>query len=176
MIVWAFDPGATTGYALFRIADDGTGLATVQSAHSMRDPVDHAMVECDLATEFAIPPPFREVRLLCVEAVKRVTPRERLPAAMASAMATGLVRSERIAGELVGIAKARGIEWAECEASEWRAALVGKRTATDAEVKRAIDARLAEPMRTNAHVRDAIGVGLYCVRRRWLAMRGGGAA
>lgn len=72
-----------------------------------------------------------------------------------------LLATARVAGELVGVAKANGRHVIELSPETWRRALTGKTTASDATIKRAVGFHVTEmPKRSNSHTRDAIGVAI----------------
>ncbi len=77
-----------------------------------------------------------------------------------------LLAAARQAGELVGALRADGHTVVECSAVEWRKALCGRGTATDARVKQMVRTRVSNwPARSNAHERDAAGVAMFCELR-----------
>lgn len=143
MIVIGFDPGATTGWAAIRIVGqrgiylDGGTVRGPEGLEGLELPWAHFVV---------------------YEHVSKIYRRDDF----GTGMATALGEASYLAGMIRGIMRGRGIPSAPCSAAEWRKALVGKARASDAEIKATLMPRIAAaPARTNAHVRDAIGVALY---------------
>ena len=96
--------------------------------------------------------------VVCVERVEAVHGAAR----MGSGYATGLCLSNWIGGLLAGFAGADGLRVVTCTAAEWRSALVGSRSPSDAEVKQAVRLRIPNwPAKSNAHQRDAAGCALW---------------
>lgn len=80
---------------------------------------------------------------------------------MGSSYAEGLAWSNWVGGELAGLARALGAQVVTIAAGSWRAGLAGSRTASDAQIARAIRLRVPSwPMKSNEHQRDAAGVAL----------------
>lgn len=77
-----------------------------------------------------------------------------------------LIDAAFVGGTIKGLAMGHGLTVVEASAHQWRQAIVGKRTANDAEVKAALLRIMPGLPRCNAHVRDAIGLALYAGKRR----------
>jgi hypothetical protein len=80
--------------------------------------------------------------------------------AFSPARVPGLVASAAVAGQLLQLAHAAGVPCACITAAEWRRAIVGKPAPRDGEVADALAGLVELPKRTNAHVRDAVGLAL----------------
>lgn len=160
MNVLGIDPGATCGWALVDFAFPKTPRFVIGGAA--------VCVQLGLGDVFAFADARgtqafmarHEIDLVAIETVGRVFPR----AGFGTDMATAIANASKLGGRILGAAEARGIETAECEANEWRQKLGAGRGASDAEVKRALALRIELP-RCSAHVRDAVGVALYCYQR-----------
>ena len=85
------------------------------------------------------------------------------------AMTAHLVGAAERAGYVVGAARQAGLVVTMATALEWRRAVTGHASATSARIAVQLGFHVQLPPRSNEHVRDAIGVGLY-------GLRGGGAA
>jgi Holliday junction resolvasome RuvABC endonuclease subunit len=73
------------------------------------------------------------------------------------------------AGRMLGILGERGHRVYSLAPELWRSIVVGKATANDAQVKRAVAQRLALPRQTNQHARDAAGAALgLALAEGWL--------
>jgi len=145
-IVVGVDPGAVNGIAVLDMAGP---TPRILSLGSCRDP--RAVLEMAA---------WRPV-LVAVESVSAVFSRARFGAGMASA----LVNTARIEGQVLEHYRGLGIQVATCSAAEWRRALTGSGTARDARIKVVLGMRGLLPGRTNAHERDAIGVALFAWQR-----------
>ncbi len=79
--------------------------------------------------------------------------------AFAQARSSALVATSAVAGILEGLAKGRQL--VKLSAASWRRIVLGLRSPTDAQIKEVVG-RLVDglPTRTNAHVRDALGVAI----------------
>lgn len=150
MIVLAFDPGKTIGCALVDFSFTPRPLIRATSA------LTETEIAHTLATELHCAD--RENFIVAVEVNETYATRER------DFNPVHLVRAGRIAGEIIGHARALGARVVTFSAHEWRRAIVGSRTPTDAQIKATI-ARLVDiSKRSNNHERDAIGVALYAER------------
>ena len=147
MIVLGYDPGAATGWS---VVDCSKPAAPRLVSFGVADGAPEEL-------------PVGAIGLVAVETVVSVYSRERFGAGMA----TALVNAARIEGRIIEMAKRAGIAVVQCTAGDWRKALTGKRAPSDAEVKARLGLRLALP-RCSAHVRDAVGVAIYCAERRRL--------
>jgi Holliday junction resolvasome RuvABC endonuclease subunit len=77
------------------------------------------------------------------------------------ARGAALLATARVAGELVAVAQSCHRRVVEMSASKWRQGLTGKSNASDALIKKAVELYVdGLPKRSNAHVRDAIGVAI----------------
>lgn len=74
---------------------------------------------------------------------------------------SGLVSSSNVAGIIRGLAHAHKRATVEMSATAWRKIVCGRGSATDAVIKTTVN-RVVEamPKRSNAHVRDAVGLAL----------------
>lgn len=156
MIVLAFDPGKTIGFA----------AVSFYSSHP--DVIDSSS-ESDLVywrDELPkLPKRNQDATLVvAVETNETYATRER------NINPVPLINAARIGGEIAGFARGLGLRVVEASALEWRRAIVGKRNASDAEIKTALS-RLVDLPRTNAHVRDSIGLALYAYRKILLESR-----
>lgn len=151
--VLGVDPGSTIGVALIAVGTStATGLLVGAWRASNDEELDAARARLSKILH------EEEIDLVAVERVEHVHGSAR----MGSSYAEGLTRAAWIGGEIAGMARAAEIEVVTVEAGTWRAALAGARSATDAEVKRMVMARVPGwPTTSNAHERDAAGVALY---------------
>jgi hypothetical protein len=157
VIVLGFDPGATIGWA-----EVGTGPRFINGG-STRD-LSLALSRIRewsgffLSAKKDLPDPQF---MVAVESVSKVYPRERFT----SKMATALLLAERQAGEIVATARACGFDVLEVSAAQWRRSLLGAGRATDRVIAQRLPLIVNDmPKRTNAHVRDAVGVAAYADR------------
>jgi Holliday junction resolvasome RuvABC endonuclease subunit len=151
------DPGATMGMALIHL-DTQSRPAFILGA-ATREPLD------DVASWLETYKPD----LLAIESVTTVYSRSRFGASMAQA----LMASAKLTGRILQMAQGMGIATAEATAHEWRGAIIGKRNATDKQIKAALMQRVAlMPKRSSAHVRDAIGVAVFCGMREMQERKG----
>lgn len=103
---------------------------------------------------------------LAVESPAVVRPRA-ASGGVTPSMASGLLFTKGVAVALAGASHvSRWCDFRHCEAAAWRKRLAGKANASDTEVKAALlrivrVGQLASLPKTNAHVRDAIGVALW---------------
>lgn len=144
MIATGIDVGATIGIASF----DGKVMVAGGDTRSTEEVVAMLMGWAD-------GPP----RIVAIEGIEGVYGRSRFGASMA----TALVQAARQAGELVAVARHAGHLVLEVPAARWRKGLCGKGAASDAQIKAAL-APIIGSKRTNAHVRDALGLA----RHAWL--------
>lgn len=151
MIVLGFDPGAWTGYA---VVDLSTSMPQVIQAGKVRademggvDFIDKAMRGLEL-----------KVDLVAVEKVAFVYPR----AGFSTSMATAIASATRVEGRILEAALNRQIPTKVCAAAEWRRALTGSPSPSDALVKSTLSLRIQSEQRLNAHSRDAVGVAVFC--------------
>jgi Holliday junction resolvasome RuvABC endonuclease subunit len=88
------------------------------------------------------------------------------------ARGAALLETARVAGEIVGAARYCGHHVVEMAASSWRRALCGNGSAPDCTIARAV-AMLATglPVRTNVHLRDALGLAIVVFRHPAIAAR-----
>lgn len=154
LVVLGFDPGATTGWAYLEVS---LAAATWIAAGAERDPSELLHRVQTTAT----------LDLVALERVATVFPRDRF----GTAMARDLAHASWIGGEIAGAVRMLRRAVAECEATEWRKALVGATSPSDAKITRALRMHLRLPARSNAHERDAAGVALFCARRELLRQR-----
>lgn len=75
-----------------------------------------------------------------------------------------LAKTSGAAELLRGLAFGKGIPVLGITASEWRLAVIGKRSPSDAEVKRTVTSLVDGLPRTNEHVRDATGLAILAAR------------
>jgi Holliday junction resolvasome RuvABC endonuclease subunit len=155
--VLGVDPGACAGLALVNV--NQRGEAGFILGASTRIPLD----EVALWLEAYRPD------LLAIESVTTVYSRSRFGASMAQA----LMASAKLTGRILQMAQGMGIATAEATAHEWRGSLIGMRAATDAQIKSVLMRRVAlMPKRSSAHVRDAIGVAVFCGMRAAMERKG----
>lgn len=74
-----------------------------------------------------------------------------------------LLFAGRVAGELKGRAAERGYHVLEAPAPTWRKAVCGNGRASDAVIARVLGMRVRDMPRTNAHVRDGVGVAAWAI-------------
>lgn len=147
MRVLGIDPGKTVGLALL---DVGASQARFLDASAL----DAALLDGPLMFATFAPAPD----LVAIEKVEHVHGSDR----MGSSYAEGLARAAWVGGELAAAARAAGLRVITVEASAWRRAIVGSRTASDATIAKAIRLRVPTwPSKSNAHQRDAAGVALW---------------
>lgn len=93
-----------------------------------------------------------------IERVRKVIPRDRFCASMASAIGD----AQWIGGEVAATAWCRGHGVATVRAADWRRRIVGSGAAKDASIAPVILASIEDwPRQSNEHVRDAAGLVLY---------------
>lgn len=150
MIVLGVDPGASTGWAMLA-CERGSRPVWLQGG-TMRG---------DIETEFSLL--MRDLRadVLAVE-----TPAGGI---YGLARAEALLASAVLAGWLRGFAEGRDdgpADVCRLSATDWRRTVVGRPNATDQQIARTI-AMIVDglPRRTNAHVRDAVGVAIGAASR-----------
>lgn len=81
-----------------------------------------------------------------------------MDAAHAAGVAEGIVEARRRRGDNV-------LAWRSFPATEWRHRIVGKPSATDAEIANVIPRRVVDwPSRSNNHERDAAGAAVYAAQ------------
>lgn len=85
-----------------------------------------------------------------------------------------LLETAFAAGEFAGLASAAGRAVHVLTAEVWRLTVTGLRGPTDAQVKAALGRLLTLPARSNAHERDACGVGLGWALRSGVLVGGKG--
>ena len=104
------------------------------------------------------------VDLVAIERVRQLT--GRAPGGAGAAIGAAMSDAQWVGGELAGLARGFGFEVMTCAAGEWRAALTGKRNATDAEIATLVPLAVQGwPARSSSHARDAAGVALYAANR-----------
>lgn len=82
--------------------------------------------------------------------------------AYAHVRSAALLATQDRGARFVGTAQAHGYAVVEASAEQWRRQLTGRGAANDAAIKRALAPFVdGLPARTNAHVRDALGVALF---------------
>ena len=150
LLVIGIDPGATIGLAAVTGAGD-------YLASSSADDLDVAL---EFVRRWSQTIGADKV-LLAIESVKQVYPRERFT----SKMATALLLAERQVGEIVATARHIGLDVLEVTAAQWRRAVVGGKSPSDARIK-AVVSRVVKgmPTRSNAHERDALGCAVFGAR------------
>jgi len=150
-IVLGVDPGATTGFAHLAFYP--------RAAPVPLDVWDTAGDEEAIASFRLMLDGLDPVRtIIAIETVHAVHGSER----MGSGYATGLVRSNHLAGIFEGIATERSFRVVRVIAGHWRKALAGSSRADDAAVARMVRLRVPSwPAKSNEHQRDAAGVALF---------------
>lgn len=162
MLVISFDPGVVTGIAVTRL-DKGKSTLIECSSVSIID-------ADDWSNWFALKSSFGvlEHSVVAIESVQKVFPKEYNASGMKgipARMATNLVETARVEERIAAAAKKNGFYVVTCAEREWRTGLFG-RGASAAMVKLRLPLLCAGiPKRTNIHVRDAIGVGLFCAQK-----------
>ena len=156
--VLGVDPGATIGAAILRVSRGNCEWIDSWSGRSV------GYLRSWLAETGAH---GRRFDLVAIETAAVVYPR----AGFGTYMATALMDAAKIGGELRGQAIERGLSTQEATAAAARKALVGLAQPSDAQVKSALGRAVKLPKFTNAHVRDAAVVALYCGRRALLGIR-----
>jgi hypothetical protein len=156
VIVLAADVGATTGLALLELQD---GRPTWLDGMSTRGLfVDGPRL---IATPRECFADLGNVDCVVVEVPGNIQSGGKSTGAGLS-IGKHLIASAEQAGLLLGWAQAHRVPTLRATAHVWRKAVVGKGNATDAEVKVAVTRQVAGlPERTNAHVRDAVGLGVW---------------
>jgi Holliday junction resolvasome RuvABC endonuclease subunit len=146
VIVMGFDPGPTW-----------TGWATIEiSGNLLPQFIDGGKVK-------SLPDSFDE--LIHERGRIDLIAIERCGMAFRAAAANALIRTSEIAGLLHGLALWSSVTGVVLQTSfEVRKALIGKRNASDAEVKMALQNTVLGLPKTNAHVRDAIAVAVVAWR------------
>ncbi len=161
MIILAFDPGKETGHAFL---DFTSGRPLLRSYAVLAE----SDIEHTLATELHCAD--RADPVVAVEVNEVYATRER------NFNPVHLIRAGRIAGQIIGYARALDVRVVTFSAHEWRGAIVGDRTPSDADIKRVLSRLVELPKQSNNHERDAIGCGLYAHRlltssaKQWLAL------
>lgn len=159
MIVLGFDPGAWVGYAL---VDIGPRVPVLLRAGKLRYDRDRSEVSGQELLEQALGEP-RSVDLVAIEKVVQVYPRQ----GFSTPMATAIANATRIEGRLFEAARTKNLETSGATAKEWRYAITGLISPSDAAIKSVLSRRvtIAPGERMSAHARDALGVSLYCGMR-----------
>jgi Holliday junction resolvasome RuvABC endonuclease subunit len=151
VIVLAFDPGMTTGYAAVR--SPGDQLAVLGSDRTeTRD----------------------EILGLARDLIKRVEPEVVLVEAIdgynhgdtAGAKLMHLTRAADFAGSVIGLCAGLGVRCVGVSARTWRRTIVGQTSPTNAEIAVALSTILRRNGldKTNNHERDGLGLALYGAR------------
>jgi Holliday junction resolvasome RuvABC endonuclease subunit len=152
--VLAFDPGATTGWALIELdrplerarlcasgelrADQPRGAREAVESVLTEAAADVVAVECTIGESFG-----------------------------GRTNVSDLVACARLDGMLVGWAEAHGLQVVEVPAASWRHALLRKPAARDREIQRALVFKLSNPpgpRKSNAHTRDAMGLAVVAAQ------------
>jgi hypothetical protein len=160
--VVAFDPGPVwCGFAIAELSAAYRGMVRYGDGgrcQSTMEAVRHVL-------EAALPPPNSAARLIV--AVEQ-------PEGFIHQHARGpqILETARVGGEIGRQAELLGLEVARLPASRWRHALVAKNNASDALIKRACQMFvIGLPVRTNNHVRDALGLAIVALRNPSLATK-----
>jgi len=158
VIVLSFDPGASIGWCLLDVRGNGARYIDSGVERQIWIPSDRGFDFIVGAVDTAL----QRAELVAIEQIKRIYPRARF----AAHMATALAHAEHVAGEIKRHARDRGLPVAEIAAAQARKWVCGKATADDATVKLVVHGRLEGiPKTTNAHVRDAMVVALFAGRK-----------
>ena len=156
MIVLSFDPGVTTGWVL--LCSDGSRVFYRDggTVHGGWDAV-HALLQTQLRDiQFAVPGARAALAVETVVGSAWARP---------GAKSAALIAASELAGRILGVGRERGMSVVEASAREWRRAIVGKANASDVLIKAVVHKRVRGVPRTNEHVRDAIGMGLYAAMK-----------
>lgn len=137
MIACGIDTGATTGVAVLEI--EGARALWIDGFTTREHPLDTPLVQ------FA-----DELDLFAVEEIAGYAHGER-----ALAKTKHLIAASKLAGEMIGWARERGLRVVTAPASAWRKAIIGRRCPSDALIKRVLQTRIEDLPRCSAHVRDA---------------------
>jgi len=147
MIIHAFDPGTSK-----------TGWASVDVRGGGRLPITTTYLGGD-----HVPSRHGDIRgLLHVADVVAVEKLEGIAfPTKGGGVVASLIASSNVAGGIAWSAATLGIRVVEMSAREWRRLVCRNPSASDAQVKEAVE-RLVHglPKRTNCHVRDAVGLAL----------------
>jgi Holliday junction resolvasome RuvABC endonuclease subunit len=165
MLILGVDPGRTTGWALLEVgrAIDGARVVRAGLFRFDEDEQPEAWVPSRDAPELWAAAVESDV--LAVESPDRCHVRA-ASGGVTPSMVAGLLLAKGLACVLSAVYPARAMH---CPAETWRKVIVGRANASDAQIAAAL-ARLcragllAMPSRTNAHVRDAIGVALWAAK------------
>lgn len=159
MIVLGADTGATTAFALVEWQDGRpTWLDSMSTRAFFVD--GHRLI----ATPRDCFADARNLDAVCVEVSSGVQSQGKSVGA-GFGIARGLIAASEQAGMLLGWAQALGVPVLRVSAHDWRKAIIGKRNASDAEIKAALPRVVIDvPERSNSHVRDAIGVATWGLR------------
>jgi Holliday junction resolvasome RuvABC endonuclease subunit len=150
MICLAFDPGPKScGFAVANLTPEMRGRPTFLRGGKVDSAFDS--IRCLLDEN-------SNVDIVAVET----------PAGFIHEHARGaqLLETRGVAGRIDTIARMRSHNVVEMTAGEWRRQLTGKANASDAVIKRAVTMfAYGLPKRTNAHMRDALGLAIVVLRK-----------
>lgn len=146
MIVLALDPGRSIGHAVLDFESRRPRILLLEVTEDTNPAMSWMHLNASISPIIAI-----ETNETYVTRERNVNP-------------APFINAARIGGELAGYARALGLRVVAVSAHEWRRAIVGKRNASDADIKAAVSRLVDLPKRSNAHERDAIGVALYAER------------
>jgi Holliday junction resolvasome RuvABC endonuclease subunit len=149
----SWDPGPTR--SAFAIVSEGArGMSVFVNAGLLKSD-DHYAIQAKLAEA------AHAGAIVAVEIPTALHPRAGASVANLLARSKQLLATSRVAATIAADARGMGLKVIELPASKWRHAITRKSNASDAVIKRAVTMYCAGlPARSNAHVRDAIGLGL----------------
>ena len=164
MIVLGLDPGVTTGWARVRL-EHGKRPVVLDCGTFRSESARHAGKQFEVALA-ALP----TSTLYAIETLAGIA----FPA-KGGGIVGALIAAAKVEERLRVLAEqsAHGGVY-DLTAHQWRQAVVGKRAATTQQIADALALRVVMPKRTNAHVRDAIGVAVAlpsCVPSVFLALQ-----
>lgn len=173
MIVLGVDPGRATGWALLDCSKSKATVIRHGVLEFDEDETPEAWAASGVAAFWLSAFDGRTIDgdvplTLAVESPAVVRPRA-ASGGVTPTMASGLLFAKGVAVALASASESNRCwpcKFRHCEAAVWRKRVAGKANASDAAVKTALlrlvrVGQLASLPKTNAHVRDAIGVALW---------------
>lgn len=162
MIVLGLDPGPfKTGFAIARREPRSTGRVLLLRGGWTASP-GPGPTPSGAAFEAFDEERGREDAVVAIEVPTALHPRVGASPANMIARSKQLLATARVAERLANMARLRGLVLAELRATDWRRAFCGKGNASDADIARACRVNVTGlALRSNAHMRDALG--LACV-------------
>lgn len=153
-VMAAFDPGPTwTGYALLNI-----GIDPLKVVHF--ELIEGAHVATDY---FNLNNLVGRAHLVALE-------RSKVHKLFDKVSPFNICEMMYVTGRIAQMAAARGTHLIELTPMEWRHALTGRGSPTDAVIKAAVLRQMPKLPKTNNHVRDAVGLGMVAA---WMVKSAG---